>query len=380
LEESKTMRLPIFKLENYFSQWEFKARYLLCASDSESWSQKEILAMSDSESLQLWDTLSLAYTETHGRPVLREEIAKQYSKMQASDILTTAGAEEGIFVALQTLISPNDHVIAITPCYQSFVSIPQSIGARVSTIALEESQGWKLDIEKLQAAVTKTTKLIVLNFPHNPTGALIDKETLMSVIDLARKHGLYIVSDEVYRLLEFDATKRLPQVADIYEKGISINVMTKAFGLGGLRVGWLASQDHQFIKQAEQTKHYLSIANSGPSEILSLMALRSKETILTRNRSIISANFATLSTFFATYAQLFSWQAPVAGCIGFVKLATHIDGSTFFKELVEEEGVLLLPGSIYDYSDSYFRVGFGRKNMPEALGRLEHFIQKKKMV
>ena len=374
------MRLPIFKLEDYFSQWEFKARYLLCSSDSESWLQREILSFSDSECLQLWDTLSLGYTETHGRPVLREEIAKQYSKIKAHEILTTAGAEEGIFATMQTLISPNDHVIAITPCYQSFVSIPQSLGADVTAIALDESQGWKLDIEKLKAEVKPTTKLIVLNFPHNPTGALIDKETLMSIIDLARTHGLYILSDEVYRLLELDATLRLPPVADLYEKGISINVMTKAFGLGGLRVGWLASQDRKFLKQAEQTKHYLSIANSGPSEILALMALRAQETILTRNLSIIAANFATLCKFFATYSALFSWQAPKGGCIGFVKLANHIDGSTFFKELVEEEGVLLLPGSIYDYSDSYFRIGFGRKNMPEALALFEHFIQKKKLV
>jgi aspartate/methionine/tyrosine aminotransferase len=374
------MRLPIFKLEDYLSQWEFKVRYILGSSDPESWTLHEILAMADSECLKLWETLSLNYTEIQGLRILREELTKQYSKIAPREIVTMAGGEEGIFVTMQTLLSPDDHVIVVTPCYQSLISIPQSLVSRVDAIALKEDQGWKLDIEELQAKINPKTKLIVLNYPHNPTGALIDKETLLSIIDLAREHGIYVFSDEVYRLLEFDQTQTLPPVADIYEKGISASVMTKAYGLGGLRVGWLASQDEQFIKQAEQTKHYLSIANSGPSEILALIALRAKETILNRNRSIIASNFAILRKFFATYSNLVSWHEPKGGCVGFAKFAPGIDGSNFFKELIEQEGVLLLPGHVFDYPDSYFRIGFGRKYMQEALSCLEHFIQKKNLV
>ncbi|MBA3721947.1 MAG: aminotransferase class I/II-fold pyridoxal phosphate-dependent enzyme [Parachlamydiaceae bacterium] len=371
------MDLPLFKLEDYFSKWEFKAPYLLCMSDSESWSLRDILELAKPETLKLWNNLSLGYTETVGHPLLRHEISQMYSSITPENLLTFAGAEEGIYGTLQSILSPKDHVIVFTPCYQSLETLPKQFGAEVTSIPLDANKGWKLDLEKLEAAIKPTTKLIILNFPHNPTGALIDRMTLNKIIEIARRNQAYIFSDEVYRFLEIDETKRLPPLADVYEKGISLSVLSKTFGLAGLRIGWIASQDNELLKQVANIKHYLSICNSAPSEILALIALQSRDAILNKNREIMLKNLSLLDIFFEKYKAIFEWNRPLGGCIGFPRLLLPTKIDEFAMKLVDEQGVLLLPGNYYDWKGNYFRIGFGRKNMPEALERLEKFFLKK---
>lgn len=371
------MQLPTFKLEDYFVHREFTAPYLLCASDVESWSLKEILAFADPQCADLWDSLWLGYTETRGLPLLRQEISRLYSQVPAGNILCCSGAGEGNYFSLQALVSPGDHVIVFTPCYQSLEELPKAFGAEVTRIPLEENLNWGFDLNKVKEAFKKNTRLVILNYPHNPTGSLPDKETYFALIELARRHGAYIFSDEVYRFLELDESKRLPSMADCYEKGISVSVMTKAFGLAGLRIGWVAATDEAFLKKAANIKHYLSICSSAPSEILALISLRAKNKILDRNYSIMRTNLAILKPFFERHQDLISWKPPVAGCIGFPKLNLPVDIDEFAEELRHEEGVLLLPGSIFNYPGPFFRIGFGRRNMPEALERFERFILKK---
>lgn len=194
------------------------------------------------------------------------------------------------------------------------------------------------------------------------------------MISLARKTGAYIFCDEVYRFLEIDESKRLPAIADAYEKGISLNVMTKSFGLAGLRIGWLASKDHELLQQANAYKMYTSICNSAPSEILALMALRAKDKILTRNREIIVHNLNLLDEFIKRHSNSIRWVRPESGTVAFLELLLPISIEEFTEQLVEKTGVLIMPASIFDFPGNFFRIGFGRKNMPDVLNRFEQFL------
>ena len=194
------MRFPKFQLEEFWKKYEFVAPHNLSPSDTESWSQKEIVAMGDQETLPLWENLHLGYTESPGLPLLRKEIAKLYTTLNQDQILTTAGAEEGIYCTLQALISPNDHVIVISPCYQSLETIPELIGADITNITLKPERNWQLDIRDLQAAFRSNTKMLIVNLPHNPTGTLLKAEAYIKMISLARVAKAYIFVDEVYRI------------------------------------------------------------------------------------------------------------------------------------------------------------------------------------
>ncbi|MDH3990720.1 MAG: aminotransferase class I/II-fold pyridoxal phosphate-dependent enzyme, partial [Gammaproteobacteria bacterium] len=298
--------LPDFKLETYFSKWEFTARYHMCASDMESLSVKELLVMAGDEDRRLWDGLRLGYTETFGMPALRQAIANTYDNIDESELLTFAGAEEGIFVAMQVLLTADDHAIVITPNYQAAETVPGSI-CEVTGLALDPDDNWELDIAALREAIRPNTRIISINCPHNPTGKVFSHQALEQIIAIARETGIYVFSDEVYRLLERSDEIRLPQVADIYERGLSLNVMSKAYGLPGLRIGWIATRDREVLSRMERVKHYLSICNSGPSEVLALIALNASDYILKRNRGIIDDNLKLLNAFFADYPKLFEW-------------------------------------------------------------------------
>ncbi len=370
--------LPDFRLETFFSAWEFKARYHLCASDMESLSLQALLTMATESDRASWESLRLGYTETYGAPLLRKAIAASYELIEASDVLTFAGAEEGIFVAMQVLLSADDHAIVITPNYQAAETIPASI-CNVTGIALDPDRNWDLDIGKVQSAIRSNTRLISINFPHNPTGKVLSMKCLDALISLARKHGIYVFSDEVYRLLERNEALRLPQVADIYERGLSLNVMSKAYGLPGLRIGWIACRDHDVLQRMERAKHYLSICNAGPSEVLATIALHAAPKILHRNRALISANLTLLNDFFARFEALFEWSVPDGGCIGYPRYLGTEGVEAFCESLLDATGVLLLPASVYRSAltavpDDRFRIGYGRANMPEALNVLQDYL------
>lgn len=368
--------IPVFKLEEFWKKYEFSAPYLLCPSDAESWLVKDILAMADSESKSLWDNLSLGYTESPGLPILRKEIARLYDSLEADNVLTTAGAEEGIYCAMHSLISPGDHVIVVSPSYQSLETLPQVLEADISFIHLQSANKWKIEFDQIQSSWRPSTKLLILVCPHNPTGTLLEVNVYEKIISLARKTGAHIFCDEVYRFLEIDESKRLPAIADGYEKGISLNVMTKSFGLAGLRIGWLASKDIDFLQKANSYKMYTSICNSAPSEILALIALRSKDRILKRNHEIVLQNVALLDEFVKRHPNSIRWVRPESGTIAFIELLLPIPIDQFTEELVEQAGVLIMPATIFDVQRNFFRIGFGRRNMPDILNRFEQFLSK----
>ena len=369
------MRIPDFKLERYFARWEFSAPYLLCTSDIEGWRMSELLALADPEALQRWESLTLGYTESTGLPALREAIAGLYSRLAAEQVLTFAGAEEAVFVLMNVLLGPGDHAVVTWPGYQSLYEVARATGAEVTLLPLKEEEGWELDLGAVGQALRPETRLLVVNFPHNPTGALPGPATFEALCELAEERGIYLLSDEVYRLLEHSPVRTLPAAVDRTSRGMSLGVMSKAFGLAGLRVGWLACRDAELLRRCAAYKDYTTICNSAPSEVLALIALRAKEKVLARSRAILEDNLKRLDVFFERHADTFRWVRPRAGSVAFPRLLRDMPVAEFCQTLVEREGVLLLPGDVYDFPGNHFRLGLGRTQMPEALLRLERFCE-----
>ena len=368
------MKINQFKLERYFAQYEFKAPYLLSSSDCESFSVREILELEEGATADYLHQ-RLGYTESEGDPELRQEIAKLYSSIATEDVFCFAGAQEGIFVFMNSLLNKGDHIIVQFPAYQSLYEIEKAIGCEVSLWTMDEHSKWSLDLNFLTSNIMENTKAIIINFPHNPTGMTLSKGQFDQIIEIAKKYDLYLFVDEVYRFLEYEEEDRLPAICDIYAKGISLGVMSKAFGLAGLRIGWVSTKNQSILQQMKAFKDYTTICNSAPSEYLAKIALRNKAVILQRNLDIIHTNLNLLDTFFQKYSHIFEWVKPKAGSIGFVKIKFDQNIDDFCLDLVEKQGVLLLPSTLYEFDAKYFRIGFGRKNMPEALSKLEVYIK-----
>jgi aspartate/methionine/tyrosine aminotransferase len=368
------MQITPFKLERYFAQYEFKVKYLLCPSDCESLSMSELLQLADPDSLALWNELRLGYTESPGHPILRTEVSQLYQTVTPDDVMIAA-PEEAIFVAMHTLLRPGDQVVSVFPAYQSLYELARAIGCDVTPWTLElGANGWRLDVDQLERALTGRTRLIVLNFPHNPTGYLTSRDELDAIIDLARKRGLYVFCDEMYRLLEYDPTRRLPAMCDVYERGISLSGMSKTFGLPGLRIGWLATRDRALVERFLAFKDYTTICSSAPSEVLSLIALRAQDAIVARNLAIIQDNLQSAERFFAEHGNRFVWVGPQAGSVAFPQWVGGTSVEQFCQGALDQQGVMIVPGSIFDFAGNLFRVGLGRKNFAEALGRVHDYV------
>lgn len=372
------MKIAEFELERYFARWEFAVEHLLCASDVEGYPMAELLGLADDETRGLWDGLRLGYTESSGHPLLRAEIAGLYEHVSPDDVLVFGGAEEAIFCLLSAELGPGDHAIVTWPGYQSLYEVARANGAEVTLHELHEGDGWALDVDRLRAAIRPETRLVVVNGPHNPTGMLPTHAEWRALTELCAEAGVHLLSDEVYRFLEFDAADRITAGADAFEKGVSLGVLSKSFAMAGLRIGWLASRDHELLARAAALKDYTTICSSAPAEILGIIALRARETVLARSRGIVGANLPLLDRFFAGHAESFSWVRPRAGSVGFPRLTVPgLSIDDFAAELVEAEGVLLLPGSRFGYPGDHFRVGFGRTDLPIAVERLAAFADRR---
>lgn len=375
------INLPDFRLETHFSKWEFKARYHMTASDAESISLRELLTMAGPEEREQFEEMSLGYTETFGAPDLLEIIASNYTNRKASEILCFAGASEGIFAANMVILDKDSHAIVVTPNYQSHETLPLAI-CEATGVPLEPDDGWSLDVDRVADAIKPNTKLITINFPHNPTGAILPLDRYHALIKLCRNNGIYILHDEIFHGLGPTGTEHLPYVADLYERGLSLNVMSKSFGLPGLRIGWIACADTEIISKMERLKHYLSICNSGPSERLAKIALCNREKLLTRNCAIVDKNLPKWEAFFERHQELFDWYRPSGSCTAFPRYKGSDGVEEFTRALVEESGVLLLPSTIYrselgETPKDRFRLGFGRKGLDEGLAALEAHVSTK---
>ncbi len=366
------MYIKPFKLERYFAKYEFNAPYLLCSSDCEALSIDDLLKLDNNYELD-FKKLWLGYTESQGNPQLRHEISKLYTNIEQDEVLVHTGAEEAIFNTMNVILEKGDHIIVPTPCYQSLYEIANSIGCEITLWHTYEKENWMFNIDFIKSNIKSNTKLLIINFPHNPTGSLLSYEELKELVNLSEKHGFIIFSDEVYKYLEYNPEIQLPSVCDLTQNGISLNVMSKSFGLAGLRIGWLATQNKKLYNELALYKDYTTICNSAPSEYLATIALKNKEVLLNRNLNLIKENLASLNSFFAKYRNFFNWIPPMAGPIAFPSLKKgKID--EFCHDLVTNTGILLLPGTLYGTEYNNFRIGFGRKSLKENLQIFDKYL------
>jgi aspartate/methionine/tyrosine aminotransferase len=357
--------LAPFRLEQYFERYEFSVPFLLSSSDAEPYKLKELLALAEPDMLELWEDQKLGYTEVRGHPLLREAIADLYRKVEPEDVIVFAAAQEPIFALSSVAVEPGDHVIAVVPSYQSLYEVARSRGAEVTLVPMGE--GWTLDVDAVRAALRPNTKLIVLNVPNSPTGALPDEAALRELFEL----GPRVFADEVYRFLEHRPRDLLPAAADL--GGVSLGVMSKTFALPGIRIGWLATRDKALRERIVEFKHYLTICSAGPSEILATIALRARDQVLARSRRIVEANLPVVEDFLARHDG-FSWTPPRGGTTGLIEMREG-DVDALAAEAADREGVMILPASVFDWPANAFRIGYARAGMPQALERFERFVQ-----
>ena len=374
------MKINDFKLECYFGRYEFTAPYLLTQSDCESMSTKELLANepgAEEGYLNQW----LGYTETWGDPELSRIITTLYKDMSASDVLVLHGAQEAIFAYMNVMLNEGDHMIVMYPNYQSAYEVANSVpNCSYSKWHIkDDGKNWVVDFDELESLIKPNTKIISINSPNNPTGYTFTNAEITQLCNLCKKHGIYLFADEVYKGLERDGEKR-DWMADRYDRCVSLGVMSKAYGLAGLRVGWLVSKDHETLDKVVKFKHYMSICDSAPSEFLSKIALKHSDELLERSMKIIEENLKFADEFFEKYSNLFEKKPAPAGPVAFHKLLIDMPVKEFCQLAVDKKGVLLLPADIYEMEGQYFRMGYGRKGVRESLLKFEEFLIEEKFV
>jgi len=368
------VKITPFALERYFARHEFSARYLLSSSDCEALTQAEVLARADTETRDLWDRLRLGYTESPGLPLLRREIAGLYEGVDADEVLE-AVPEEGILLAMNVLLEPGDHVVATFPGYQSLYQLAADRGCEVSFWRPEErAEGWRFALEGLRAALRPSTRLVVVNFPHNPTGALPTGEEFAAVVDLVAESGARLFSDEMYRFLELSAQHRLPSAVELSASAVALCGLSKSFAAPGLRLGWLVTHDAELRARLAVAKDYTTICGGAPSEVLGVMVLRDREHVLARNLELVRTNLAAFEGFTRRHPDLVTPAPPLGGSICFPRLAAPEGTARFCTRLVDETGVMVLPGTVFDYDDAHVRIGLGRAPFREGLAVLEEWL------
>ena len=374
------MKRP-FDIEVFYAKWEFNVRHNISSTDMQSMSLGQLLALGGPGAPDSFKRVHLGYTEPSGHPDLREALAATFETLGSRHVLCCAAAEECIFCLMNVLLDANDHAIVVAPNYQSTETVPASI-CEVSAPALDEANDWALDIAEIERAMRRNTKLVYVNFPNNPTGKLISREELESLVELCRTRGIRLVSDEIFRGSEMDPARRLPPVADLYELGYSLGGISKVYGLAGLRTGWIASQDVESLQEIERFKHFTTICSSAPSEFLATIAVRARETLFERTNGFKKTQLAHFDRFFQRHEDLFEWKIPDAGTFAYPRYRGPGDVESLCASLLAETGVLVLPPRLFksDFTPlpkDRFRVGFTRPDTEQALDLFEqHLLDK----
>lgn len=368
------MHIPPFAIEQFFARYEFTTPHILCASDCESMPVAELLQLAGRSLAELGD-LRLNYTESQGDPTLRSAIAGTYAAVHPDDVVVLTTPEEGIYLTMRTLLEPGDHVVVLTPAYDSLLNMARHVSGNVSEWEIQPvSDRWELDIDQLHQLVTPATRLVVVNFPHNPTGYLPTTDTFRELLNVCHQQGAWLFCDEMYRGLEFGDAERLPSAADSSQRSITLSGLSKVHGLPGLRSGWLIIKDEQIRSELINWKHYTSICPPAPSEFLAIAALQAQVKLISRNRSTIERNLAAAAPFFARWPDLFEWRPPQAGSVALVGL-NQPSATEYCHNLAREAGVLLLPSSCMGYGDQHVRIGLGRFDFVDNLAHYERHLQ-----
>ena len=363
------MKIEPFLTEQFFAEYEFSAQHLLASSDCETMSIGELLQLSGS-TLDELGGLTLGYTESQGDPHLRSLISNMYSNVSSDDVVVLTSPVEGIYLAMQTLLESEDEVIALRPAYDALNNIARHLCSEVLPWNLFPGRNcWELDFDELESLISPQTRIIVVNFPHNPTGYVPSESDFDRLIGLARKYDLWLFCDEIYRGLEFGPT--IPSAADLYEKAIVLSGLSKTYGLPGLRAGWVVIRNAKLRDELINWKHYTTICPAAPTEFLARKALLVKDKLATRSKAIIQQNLNLCEAFFNRFQDQFIWRRPQAGSVAFVELNLSQIGfdsaTSYCHHLAQNHGMVLLPGKCLGFEDNFVRFGLGRSTFEVAL-------------
>ena len=352
------MNIKPFAVEEWMNAYEMGARYNIAETCVDSVSLNELFAITGEnreEFLAALSDLRLTYGDIYGSPALHEGICKLYRTLRPDEIVLTHGAAGANHHVFCSLISAGDRVVSIMPTYQQLYSIPASIGADVAIMKLRQENGYLPDLDELRALVTPDTKMICINNPNNPTGALMSRELLEQIIEIARSADAYILCDEVYRHLT-QTDEWCESIVDLYEKGISVSSMSKVFSLAGLRMGWIATHDQTALKAFLSHRDYNLISCGIFDDAVAAVALRHSDKMLARNRQIVRENLAILDAWIQAHPH-FRYTKPQAGTTALVYYDFDIPSYEFCEKMYHQTGVFVTPGDCFEQPHS-MRIGY----------------------
>lgn len=375
------MKIEPFGVEQWMNAWETKCELNLAETCVVSLTLAELMQMAGTTQQMPSELarMQMTYGEIRGSTRLRGLVAGMFADQRAENVLITHGTIGANHMVYQTLVGAGgvderpDHVVAVTPTYQQHTAIPRSLGAEVTEVALSEAGSWLPDWDAVAAAMTPATKVIALTNPNNPTGALIERDGLERVAEIARSVGAWVLCDEVYRGTE--QGDPVPSIVDVYDKGISTGSTSKAFSLAGLRLGWIVGPE-RLLDDCEVHRDYTTISVGMVDDYFAAMALDAKDVILERSHEITRGNLAVLDAWVQGEPKA-RYIKPKAGTTAFVALNLGISSYDQCVALLKDTGVMFTPGSALGV-EGYVRIGFAcyPQVLKEGLERVSQWLAK----
>jgi aspartate/methionine/tyrosine aminotransferase len=358
------VKIEPFALERWLTAHELHVEYDIAESGILPLTIRELLALEPpTERDQVLDRLldlRLGYSEATGTLELRRLLADTYVNCSPDNILVTTGAIEANFLLFNVLLNPGDHVVAPYPAYQQLYSVPRALGCDVDLWQVRAEDGFQFDLQELERLVKPQTRLIVINSPHNPTGAMLSTADTQRVYDIAESVGAMVLSDEAYRWLCIPGGGApSPPMYNLGPNGISVGTLSKPFGLPGLRIGWMAARA-DIAAECWALRDYISLSPGKLNDSLAILAIKHRDQIIERNERIISANLSSASTWMDRHADILSWNPPRGGLLALLRYSLDIPSLDLANKLAEEYGVMLAPGTAFGF-EHHLRLGLGQE-------------------
>lgn len=373
------MKIKPFAVEEWMNAWEVGAKYNIAETCVDSISMNELFELTGEDKTEFLNRLCarrLSYGDIEGLPEFRKGVCGLYKTLNIENIVPTHGASGANHHVFYSLISPGDRVVSIMPTYQQLYSIPESYGADVQILHLSKENNYLPDLEKLRRLVTPKTKMICINNPNNPTGALMSEQLLREIVEIARSADAWILCDEVYRHLSQE-DDWCPSIVDLYEKGISVSSMSKVFSLAGLRLGWIATHDMSVVKSCLSHRDYNLVSCGVFDEMLAAAALKHRDKLLERSRKIVRENLQILDDWVSSEPHV-SYVKPKAGTTALVYYDLDIPSYEFCEEMYKKTGAFVTPGDCFEVPHS-MRIGYayGKQDLIDGLKAISEYIAMK---
>ena len=371
------MKIRPFDVEEWMNAYETGARYNIAETCVDSVSADELFRLCGEDSAAFWKQFSarrLTYGDIEGAPAFREGICRLYKTLKPEEVITPHGAAGANHHVFYSLVEPGDRVISIMPTYQQLYSIPEGYGAEVKLLDLTPENGYLPALEQLRELAVPGTRLICVNNPNNPTGALMSTKLLQEIVKIAKSIDAYVLCDEVYRHLTQEDVW-CESIVDLYEKGISVSSMSKVFSLAGLRLGWIATHDEALRKALLSHRDYNHISCGLFDEALAAVALQHSDVILKRNRGIVRENLAVLDAWVQSEPRI-RYRRPQAGTTALVYYDYTPDSYTFCTRMYHETGAFVTPGDCFEQPKS-MRIGYASdvQTLKDGLAAISAFLR-----